>query len=218
MSITTREVARLLRAEVNPLIRAQGFAMARGKTFWRHGPVLTDVIRLGHLTAHVARVARVSAASIQVEFGTGLTRAMAGHVRRKDRLPCPDPWDCLFRGAAQKALRQPQLDQGDIWVIEAGGSNLDAVIADIARVIRDDAPAWFARVHDLTAMQRFLETEEEAEDFSLWGFGRPASPARREALALVAQALQEVALQEASLPDRAPQTAASEKHAPKAGG
>lgn len=186
VTIAVREVGRRLKAEVIPLIRAQGFGTVRGKTFWRHGPALIDVIRLGHVTPHVAAVAGIVTASVQVEFGAQLKFGMAGSVRRRDGLPCPDPWDCLFRGAPQKTLAQPRLEQGDIWVVEADGSNLDAVIADIPRVIRDDAPAWFARVHDLTAMQRLLESEEE-DGFRLWGFGRPGSPARRAAVVLVAR-------------------------------
>ena len=188
MTLTTREVGKRLRAQVFPLLTAQGFAVSRGKTFWRHCTMMTDVVRFGHLSRYIADVAGIETLSVQVEFGAAPNVGMPENVRRHGDLPCPDPWHCLFRCAPQKGLVQPRLAQGDIWVIVPDGTNLDAVITDITRVIRDDAPAWFARVHDLPSMKRFLETSEE-DGFRLWGFGRPGSLARQAALVALARAL-----------------------------
>lgn len=96
---------------------------------------------------------------------------------------------CHLRGKLTKSLHQPQLGRNFVWYIDAGGSNLLFVLADVRESFTQRGLPWFARFAALRDVLRCLREEEMSEEW--FGPGALDSPNRRWHTGHVARALGE---------------------------
>jgi hypothetical protein len=103
-------------------------------------------------------------------------------------------YECTFRRSLRKSLPQTECIRPDIWSIDQSGSNIGECVEDALGIIEREGLAWFGEFSDPQKALQFLERPEEEEfdrfgPFSTWGFGRPGSPARTQAITYLRRAL-----------------------------
>jgi hypothetical protein len=69
------------------------------------------------------------------------------------------------------------LKRTDVWYVDPSGQNLNEVIEDAKKAIREIGLPWFSRFTDLNEVLRTLHEDSESHE-GTWGFGTKTSPMR----------------------------------------
>jgi hypothetical protein len=189
--LNSGNVNKLIRARIRPLLRDGGFSQFTNRTARRHLPHRIDVVNFQSYNSYLATQLRITTYSFQVNLGMYFPAIpeRAASLPQKDGRLQPNEWDCHFRRLLVKTLDQPELPRSDIWFVAEDGSNLEAVMEDVAQAISQVGFPWFERHADLTEVLRVLQQEEEDAHAVGWGFGTKTSPIRHYFSGYIALAL-----------------------------
>jgi hypothetical protein len=175
--VDSRDVNKEIRQRVWSEHKERGFATRTARTAWRHWEDGVDVVNFQSFNAYNAGVLGCTTYSFAVNLGLWLRYIpYAGELKRKDGKLLPQEYQCPLRRSLQKGLPQSEFLREEIWFVREDGSNLQAVVADAAQVLRETR-GWFGRFRDPEEVLRTLREDNEAMD-GVWGFGGMDSPHR----------------------------------------
>lgn len=186
-------VNREIRARIRPLLEDAGFVAFTARNSWRYHRDRVDVINFQSFSSHHAEVMGITTYSFAVNLGCYLryipdpypdapeSSSLAGE------LPRPTEYHCHMRGQLRRSYSDKSCARRDIWFIDEHGTNVAEALHDVRMVFVRDGVPWFAQFSTPDHVYDILRSKEERME-SLWGFGRPGSPARRYFLGYAAKA------------------------------
>lgn len=183
-TLDSKDVNRVIRSELRPLLEGSGFDRGTARTSWRHHPDRIDVVNLQSFNSYNAGVLGVTTYSFAVNLGCYLRYVPSqypdapGMERLQGDRPQPREHDCHLRGRLARSYPERACKHAEIWYIDDRGANLDKALHDVRMVLNRDGLPWFSQFATPRAVYDILAQEEEQMD-RLWGFGRSGSPIRR---------------------------------------
>jgi hypothetical protein len=165
------------------MLRAVGFDVFTERTAWRQWPLGIDVVNFQSFNSYLADAIGSTTFSFAVNLGIYFMYVpyTLGEERIKhehDRL-LPQEYQCMLRRPLHKTLLQPALPRPDVWLIDADGSNLLAVVNDAGEVLISEGLPWFEQYRDPSRLlQVLLECPNAVLDDGTHGFGANPSPIR----------------------------------------
>jgi hypothetical protein len=189
--VTSKDVDRLIRAEVWPFVREHGFVVT-GRTARRYWPDAVDVVNFQSYSGHQATVHGITSFSFQVNLGVWPAFLPDDDRMRRDahgRVLVPE-YECLLRHHVVPSVREPPRRRSlnpfafralpkptATWAVAEDGANARACVVDARRGIESQALPWFEARR--TAEQMIALAREEFE--SPWLEFLVASAAARRA-------------------------------------
>jgi hypothetical protein len=103
----------------------------------------------------------------------------------------PPEYQCLFRKPLRTPFKQINNVSPNVWAIDPEGENIVLCITNALKLIELEGLPWFADLRDPKNALRILETDDEQFDkfgpSGTWGFGRPHSPMRQQAITQITE-------------------------------
>lgn len=176
----SRAVNRLIKVEIHPFLKEQGFTRFTSRNSWRYGAGRIDVINFQSFNDHCAAVMGCTTYSFALNLGCYFTEVPycygEGLVKSEDGELRPGEAQCPFRGRLQRGFPQPESDSRELWYVDPDGRYLEQAVRDAGSAIAHDGLPWFERLaHPSEALRVLTEDDETAR---LWGFGAKRSPCR----------------------------------------
>jgi hypothetical protein len=155
--VTSKDIDKLIRAEVWPFVREQGFTV-RGRTARRHWDDAIDVINFQSFNGHEATVLGVTSFSFQLNLGVWPAFPVAGWEVTRDAQGRPQPaeYECVFRSEVRPTVPAPVRKRSlnpfafrplpqpaAIWSVTADGANALDCVRDARQGIEAQALPWF---------------------------------------------------------------------------
>ena len=177
-----KDVDRAVREFMRPALRDAGFDAFAGRRAWRRHGQTIDHIVVGSFNAYIAEGIGCTAYSFGVEGGVFYQSLSAANLDR------PKEYDCTFRIAVCKSLRQPFFhpygsagpDRPDVWYVLADGSNLEPCVHDAAQAVSTRGLKVLDRLGELQRAYQALLTERSTDPIfdgvQLTMPGNPGSP------------------------------------------
>jgi hypothetical protein len=177
----SKVVNKAIRSEIIPFLKANGFNISSGRSFWRHLENKIDVLNFQSFNSYLASKVECTTFSFGVNLGCFYYSIPFqfgnDRLKKKNDLLCPREFECHIRRHLLKNFEQEQLKRRDIWYVKEDGSNLEDVIIDAKGVIISDGLKWFTDYNNLEHVLDLLLYKQEDMD-GTWGFGAKGSPIR----------------------------------------
>jgi hypothetical protein len=182
----SKVVNRYIRELIRPELKATGFSKFTTRNSWRYRGNVVDVINFQSFNSYNADVMGVTTYSFGINLGSFHLDIPTehGNIKSKSDLPCPEEFQCPFRGGLQRTFEQCELERRDIWFIKPDGSNIEECILDAKDQILNRGLDWFKNLDTKEAIRDILISKPESMD-ELLGFGRNPSPRRSYLLGYV---------------------------------
>jgi hypothetical protein len=163
MSVDSKTVAKALKADVFPVLREAGFSEFKSRTAWRSDTSTIAVLDFPSLGSYLGSAVGVTSHSFGAVTGV-YYRAMHATPWAKEPLPAlPEEWRCQARRVLRKSMFQFRCWRPDVWYVNRKGSNLDSVVADTVRAVREQALPWLSDMADLPRALEAFESRPESE-------------------------------------------------------
>jgi hypothetical protein len=122
----SKVVNRYIRELIRPELKATGFSKFTTRNSWRYRGNVVDVINFQSFNSYNADVMGVTTYSFGINLGSFHLDIPTehGNIKSKSDLPCPEEFQCPFRGGLQRTFEQCELERRDIWFIKPDGSTL----------------------------------------------------------------------------------------------
>ena len=175
MGMTSKDVDKLIRAEVWPFVREQGFVVS-GRTARRWWTDAIDVINFQSYSDHVAGVHGMTTFSFQVNLSVQpAVLPPEGEVSYdKQGRPLLKEWQCFFRHYVEPSVPKPPRRRSlnpfghrplpaptGTFEIAKDGSNARECVIDARAGIEQQALAWFEARRTTSQMLALLEAEND---------------------------------------------------------
>jgi len=155
-----------------------GFGQFTPRTAWRYSGEKIDVVNFQSFNSYLANAVGCTTYSFGVKLGWSFDAIpQSARVKRKNGHLRPDEYECHFRLALQKSIKQPNLKRTDVWYVDPTGKNLEIVVADVKKTVLEIGLGWFSRFGDMKEVLRTLLEDSESNE-GTWGFGANPSPSR----------------------------------------
>ena len=143
-------VNKLIRSEIWPLLRAQGFTQFDSRTARRFSSWRTDVVNFQSFNAYLADGIGCTTYSFAVNLGVHLAGGWGDRwIPRDKRGRClPAEYHCAFRTQLQKRTVVDGFARLDIFYVDAEGRTLAAVFREVRELVEGFCPRWFAEHAD----------------------------------------------------------------------
>jgi len=189
MPMDSRIVAREIKSQVWPFLRADGFEAFTAKTAWHCAPDQIRVVNFQSFNSSLAQSVHCTTFSFALNLGIYFRAIPCLHPGKNgvisDR---PKEWQCHFRRRLSKTISQPVLPRQDTWYVDPEGRNLLEVAGDARTVLLRDGLPWFERLVSFEEVMRTLTEDDERSD-TAFGFGTRGSPAWKFQIGHVARIL-----------------------------
>jgi hypothetical protein len=192
MNADSNAVAKALKADVFPVLREFGFSEFKTRTAWRTDTNTIAVLDFRSLGSYLGSAVGVTSHSFGAAAGL-YYKAMHATPWAKEPVPgFPEEWRCQARRVLRKRVFQFWCWRPDVWYVNRKGTNLDAVVADTVRAVREEALPWLKDMSDMHRALEAFESRPESEMrpgimHEILG-GVPNSCARAEATSALALA------------------------------
>lgn len=189
-SVVNREI----KSKIRPFLQDDGFTQFTPRTSWRYSHGKIDVINFQSFNSYLANSLGCTTHSFCVRLGCSFDfMPYRQRVKRKDGYLRPEEYECYFRLALQKSIKQSNLKRTDVWYVDPTGKNLEIVIADAKKAILETGLSWFNRFTDPNEVLRTLLEDSEGNE-TTHGFGANPSPMRHFMTGFTAVALGQASL------------------------
>ena len=163
MTMDSKAVARALKKRVFPGLKDAGFSEFSSRAAWRRTDRTTAVIGFPSLGSYLGSAIGTTSHSFGASAGV-YYRALHEAPWSTDPMPArPEESRCQARRSLSKSIRQFWCRRPDIWYVNRRGSNLDAVVADVLRAVRQQALPWLAEFEDQSLALAAFEAREDSE-------------------------------------------------------
>jgi hypothetical protein len=189
-SVVNKEI----KSKIRPLLQDAGFMQFTPRTSWRYSRGKIDVISFQSFNSYLANSVGCTTYSFCLRLGCSFDfMPHRQRVKQKDGYLRPEEYECHFRLALQKSIKQSTLKRTDVWYVEPTGKNLGIVIADAKKAIIETGFTWFNRFSDPKEVLRTLLEDSEGNE-STHGFGANPSPMRHFMTGFTALAMGQASL------------------------
>lgn len=170
-NVDNQAVAKAVKVRVWPRLRELGFNRTLGRSAYRDGENVVDVVNVGGLPSSTFFGVGATSHSFAVNLGVRFLDLPVGRPTRvtKAGVPAPHEYECELRRSLPKGLVQPLFkpyghadrlqDRLDVWFVLEDGSNLDACLDDAIEQIRTEGESWFTMVHDPASLVERLDDQ-----------------------------------------------------------
>ena len=177
-----KDVDRAVREFMRPALRDAGFDAFAGRRAWRRHDQTVDHIVVRSFNANIAHGVGCTTYSFAVEGGVFYPSLSEADLDR------PKEYDCTFRIAVCKSLRQPFFhpygsagpDRPDVWYVLADGTNLEQCAHDATQAVTTRGLAVLDRLGEPQHAYQALLTERSTvpafDGVQLTMPGNPGSP------------------------------------------
>ena len=180
-------VAREIKNEIWPPLRAHGFSQFSSKTAWRHLAEQIHVVNFQSFNSYLAAGVGCTTFSFALNLGIYFRAIPVMNPVEKGPDPSvkPQEYHCHFRHRLLKGIEQSVLPRRDTWYVEPHGGNLLETITDARLKIQQEGLPWFDEFQSLEEVLRLLLKEEDLP----WVHARSHSPARKYMIGHLARSL-----------------------------
>lgn len=189
----SKVVNKAIKSQIWSFLREEGFSQFSSRNAWRYKQDRIEVINFQSFNSYLAGLIGCTTFSLSVNLGIYFTiipnQFTNNPVKEKNGWLLPEEFKCIFRKQLIKSLYQDEINDRQVWYVDALGSNIELVMDDVKRILYSDGIKWFEKYSQMDAVLNTLLNEEE-KLFDTWGFGRKASPIRNFAGGYIAYALQ----------------------------
>ena len=167
-----------IKSIIRPLLQDAGFSQFTPRTAWRYSGEKIDVVNFQSFNSYLANAVGCTTYSFCVRLGCSFEAIPhRARVKRRNGYLRPEEYECHFRLALQKSIKQSNLKRTDVWYVDPTGKNLEIVVADARKAILEIGLGWFSRFGDMREVLRTLLEDSEGHE-STHGFGANPSPIR----------------------------------------
>lgn len=177
----SKTVNKLIRSEVWPVLRLQGFSKFDSRTAWRYRGPLVDVINFQSFNSYMAELIGCTTFSFAVNLGVYLRGSVLEPAVKIDATGTQRPQEsaCPFRANLKKRTPVDRFARKDIFYIAEDGSTMGAAIREVLFLLNNEAPPWFAAFNDLAKVVRALTGMDDCligtESLGLGSIAAPGS-------------------------------------------
>jgi hypothetical protein len=146
-------VNKLIRSEVWPILRAQGFSKFNSRNAWRYRGPWIDVVNFQSFNAYLAEGLGCTTFSFKVNLAVFVTGAEQDDWIPRDaagRL-LPQEYHCFFRAYLEKRTAVDGFKRLNIFHIDSQGNTTAAAFGEAQALLRESAPRWFGAFENLGA-------------------------------------------------------------------
>ena len=150
----SKVVNKLIRAEVWPLLRRQGFSKFNSRNAWRYREPLVDVVNFQSFNSYLAEGIGCTTYSFALNLGIYVFGSEVEERIKKDsdgRL-MPQEYECCFREHLKKRSQIDRFERDDIFFVDPEGYSAAAVFNEVQYLLRERAPGWYAALGNLDAV------------------------------------------------------------------
>jgi len=163
MAADSKDVAKALKASVFPILRDAGFARFKTRTAWRDDAETISVVDFKSLGSYLGSAVGVTSHSFGAVAGIYFKAVHATPWATEAVPEQPEEWRCQARRVMRKRIFQLRSWRPDVWYVKPDARNLDKVIADAARAVREQALPWLERMRDPGHALDTFESRPESE-------------------------------------------------------
>lgn len=163
----SRVVNKLIRSEVWPLLRSQGFSGFESRTAFRYLGSFINVVNFQSFNSHLAEGLGCTTFSFGLNLGVYVVGCAQEDLVKKDDsgLLRPREYECSFRTSLRKRAPVDGFERDDIFYIDPEGQTAASCFQEARRLLTDVAPVWFERLNDLeTIISWMLRAEKYPSD------------------------------------------------------
>lgn len=182
----SKVVNKYIRELIRPELKALRFNKFTTRNSWRYRGNIVDVINFQSFNSYNAEVLGITTFSFSINLGSFHLDIPTQHgsIKLKSNFPCPEEFECPFRGGLRRTFEQKELERKDIWFVKPDGSNIEECIIDARNQMLAHGVKWFTNLDTKEALRDILINKPESMG-ELWGFGRNPSPIRSYLLGYV---------------------------------
>ena len=163
MTADSKDVAKELKARIFPILRDAGFARFKTRTAWKDDAETIVVVDFKSLGSYLGSAVGVTSHSFGAVAGIYFKAVHATPWSNEPLPEAPEEWRCQARLVLRKRMFQLRSLRPDVWYVKPAAGNLDKVIADAARAVREQALPWFEDMRDLSRALEAFESRPESE-------------------------------------------------------
>ena len=147
----SKVVNKLIRSEVWPVLRRQGFSKFDSRNAWRYRGPLVDVVNFQSFNSHLADGVGCTTFSFALNLGVFLRGSTFDRRVKRDSngLARPQEYECSFRVHLKKRTPVDGFERADIFYVAPDGSTMAAVLREAIYLLEEQAPPWFTAFEDL---------------------------------------------------------------------
>lgn len=163
MTINSRDVSKLIKEEIRPLLEEKAFTKFTSRKAWRYLPAFVHEVNIQSLGSYNAQ--RLDTTPFSFSVYIGIAYLAATKYPWFDGLQDKDPPAYAYqaRKTLRKNISQPKLLRPDIWYVDEIGQLIAAVIIDAKKAIIDQAIPWLARYSNEKIALKAFESKPDTE-------------------------------------------------------
>ncbi len=152
-------INKLIRSEIWPLLRTQGFTYFESRRAHRFGAWRTDVVEFRSFHARDADEAGVTTFSFRVHLGIFLPGGADDRFMKRDRhgRSLPQEVRCHYRAMMLTKGDCGRHDPQGIFFIDREGNSTAAVFNEVLAILSDVAADWFREFDNLDRLIGWLD-------------------------------------------------------------
>ena len=157
--MNSKVVSKLIRSEVWPLLRQQGFSAFDSRNAWRHQGATIDVVNFQSFNAYLADSLGCTTFSFALSIGTYVIGGRSEEAIKRDKSMrlLPQEYHCTMRKHLKKRSTVDGFERDDIFFMDADGRTAAACFREACALLSAVAIPWFDACHDLSAVVERLE-------------------------------------------------------------
>jgi hypothetical protein len=166
--VDSTAVNKLIRSEIWPIIKNQGFSVFEKRTAFRYYGPFINVVNFQSFNSHLAEGITCTTFSFALNLGTYVLGSEREHLvkRSSSGQLLPREYECSFRAHLKKRTLVDGFTREDIFYIDADGRTAAACFQEVRYLLSVDAPEWFADHNNLDGLLARRESSPERRSFA----------------------------------------------------
>ena len=157
-------INKLIRAEIWPLLRQQGFTKFEARTAFQYAGPFVNVVNFQSFNEQLASGVGCTTYSLALNLGVFVSGGRSPLIKRdRQGTLLPREYECDFRRALEKRRSIDGFSRPDVFYIDPDGNTVGPCFREIACLLTTEAPQWFARHNDLGRLIEAMTPQTDAE-------------------------------------------------------
>ena len=160
----SKVINKLIRSEVWPLLRDQGFSKFESRTALRYRGPFINVVNFQSFNAYLAEGIGCTTFSFVLNLGVYVIGSAHERFIKRDKggLLLPREYHCPFRVNLKKRTPVDGFAREDIFYIDPAGHSTAACFREARHLLTEVAPRWFETLNDLDGLVAWIESGADA--------------------------------------------------------
>lgn len=150
----SKAVNKLIRSEIWPLLRDQGFSKFESRTAFRYRGSFINVVNFQSFNSYLAAGVGCTTFSFGLNLGVYVLGSAGEHILKRDGsgLLLPREYECSFRASLKKRTPVDGFAREDIFYIDPAGHSAAPCFHEVRHLLTEVAPQWFETLNDLDGL------------------------------------------------------------------